>query len=431
MKNILFLLLVCGVGFCVSLYVLKIAEAQELGPTIVAPSKTLSQPATRTMHFGTAIGSRGGQVAVPVEFDAFGDETAATFSVSFDPTALSSPVVTVGPGAPAGSSITTNMNDVNQGMIGMLIDSANTFAPSPPTSDFAIITFNVAPQAPLGASVLSFGDMPTQRSTSDLFGNTVPTAYVDGVVNIQRIYGDVSSRPNGDGQLLSADVIVERQFVVGTQTPDANEFIRADVAPLASHGDGVLTAGDTIQVRRYVAGLDPMDFVPGTFRALRPVFEPWKNVVDDLNSIWTQRVVSVVQSDTSPAGKVVLYVDMDSQGDEAAVAFTLGFDPKKLANPLVSLAPDASFETVLTTNTAKSDEGQLAILVDTTDALANGRLVTITFDVVGNTAGETTTVAFTDAITKDSTADAEGNLLPTRFISGAVTIPRHHRGFSR
>jgi hypothetical protein len=267
------------------------------------------------------------------------------------------------------------------------------------------------------------------RSTSDLFGNTIPTAYVDGAVNIQRVYGHVSPRPTGDGQLLSSDVIVERQFVVGIQTPDANEFIRADVAPLASHGDGVLTAGDTIQVRRYVAGLDPMDFVPGTFKVLRQGYEPWNNFVYNLNSYGTKREVSIVQSETSPAGKLVLYVEMDSQGDEAASAFTLGFDPKKLANPLVSLDPDVSPETVLTTNTMRSDEGQLAILVDTNDVLANGRLVTITFDVVGNAAGETTTVAFTDAITKDSTADAEGNILPTRFVDGVVTIPKRYRTF--
>jgi hypothetical protein len=233
----------------------------------------------------------------------------------------------------------------------------------------------------------------------------------------------VAPRPNGDGLLLSPDVIIERQFVVGLQTPNGNEFVRADCAPRGTHGDGVLTSGDTIQVRRYVAGLDPMDQVPGTIEALRPLYDQWDKPSMYLKSLWTPRVVRVVQAEQSPAGKVVLYIGMNRQGDEAAAAFTLGFDPVRLSNPQVSLAPSSSSGTMLTANTSKSDEGQLAVLVDADEALADGQIVSITFDVMGGTAGETTPVTFTDAITQGSTADAEGNLLPTRFVDGVVTLP--------
>jgi hypothetical protein len=142
-----------------------------------------------------------------------------------------------------------------------------------------------------------------------------------------------------------------------------------------------------------------------------------------LKSLWTPRVVNVVQAEQAPAGKVVLYVRMDRQGDEAATAFTLGFDPARLSNPQVTLGSGASSGTALTANTIKSGEGQLAVLVDSEEALASGQIVSITFDVAANVGGETTPVTFTDAITQGSTSDAEGNLIPTRFVDGVVTLP--------
>jgi hypothetical protein len=142
-----------------------------------------------------------------------------------------------------------------------------------------------------------------------------------------------------------------------------------------------------------------------------------------LKSLWTPRVVRVVQAEQAPAGKVVLYIQMDRQGDEAGAAFTLGFDPARLSNPQVSLGSGASAGTALTANAEKSDVGQLAVLVDADEALAGGQIVSVTFDVAANAAGETTPVTFTDAITQGSTADVEGNLLPTRFVNGVVTLP--------
>jgi hypothetical protein len=163
--------------------------------------------------------------------------------------------------------------------------------------------------------------------------------------------------------------------------------------------------------------------VPGTIEALRPLYDQWDKAGMYLKSLWTPRVVRVVQAEQSPAGKVVLYIEMNRQGDEAAAAFTIGFDPARLSNPQVSLAPSSSAGTILTANTSKSDEGQLAVLVDADEALAGGQIVSITFDVAANAAGETTPVTFTDAITQSSTADADGNLLPTRFVDGVVTLP--------
>jgi hypothetical protein len=113
---------------------------------------------------------------------------------------------------------------------------------------------------------------------------------------------------------------------------------------------------------------------------------------------------------------------MDRLGNETAVAFTLGFDFTKLANPEVSLGSDSADGMVLTTNATRSEQGQLAVLVDSDKPFVTGQIVTITFDVRKGSAGSDTDVMFTNEITLASTSDPEGNLLPTRFIGGTVNL---------
>jgi hypothetical protein len=224
--------------------------------------------------------------------------------------------------------------------------------------------------------------------------------------------------------MLSSDVSMERQFVVGSLTPSASEFIRADVAPKGTHGDGVLTAGDTIQVRRYVAGLDPVEQTAGTVETLSTAARETQKTELALNSILTTRTISLVQADTAPPGKIIVYVQASLQGDEAAAGFTLGFDPAMLRNPVVTAGPDSFAGTVVTVNKQKSGLGQLAVLVDNADRLPSGRVVSITFDVVsGKGIRNSTPLIFTAGITEPVTANMAGDLLATRFIDAMVTIP--------
>jgi hypothetical protein len=171
-----------------------------------------------------------------------------------------------------------------------------------------------------------------------------------------------------------------------------------------------------------VGGIDAPETVTGTVEMLGPLYTEWNRVSMYFKSMWTPRTVRVAQADSSPAGKLILYVDIDQLGNETAAGFTLGFDPALLQNPVVSLGNDANTTTVLTTNTSKSGDGQLAILVDSSEPLSSTRLVAITFDVAESGAAGAASVKFTDAITKGSISDVEGNLLPTRFVDTAVTI---------
>ncbi|MFZ1702337.1 MAG: sulfatase-like hydrolase/transferase [Pyrinomonadaceae bacterium] len=70
---------------------------------------------------------------------------------------------------------------------------------------------------------------------------------------------DVSSRFEGDGIVISGDVVQMRRFAAGLDSPsiDPNEYQRADSAPRDTLGDGMINSGDVVQTRRYAAGLDP------------------------------------------------------------------------------------------------------------------------------------------------------------------------------
>jgi hypothetical protein len=230
------------------------------------------------------------------------------------------------------------------------------------------------------------------------------------------LYGDVAPRPDGDGSLLSADVIVERKFIVGTLVPDANEFIRADCAPKATHGDGILSAGDTIQVRRYVAGVDTQ----GTIETSAATTDG-----DRVDSRSVARTIRVISQTALSGSKVSIPVELTSNGNELAAAITLDFDPTTLSNPVIELAKGIPSDAVLTTNTTAAEKGKIVILVDSSAALSiAGRaqqIIIITFDVRAGAEGKTE-VSFGTSAAVNSVADTNGNLLPTTFVNGSVTI---------
>lgn len=120
-------------------------------------------------------------MTVPFELVSQGDEASFSFTVVFDPSRLTNPVVTLGTGVPAGSNLSTNLNEAAAGRIGILVDATNTYAAG--TRQILRIRFDVQPNQTFTTPV-TLGSVPTPQSVSNAVGALLPTNYVAGTVQI-------------------------------------------------------------------------------------------------------------------------------------------------------------------------------------------------------------------------------------------------------
>ncbi len=230
---------------------------------------------------------------------------------------------------------------------------------------------------------------------------------------------DVTPRPDGDGSVISGDVIQMRRFVAGLDVVSAapNEFQRADAAPRISFGDGTITSGDVVQARRYVTGLDPPTDAGGPIQPA-PVPPPVSDVLNDVYAYFFGREITIGRLGSTDGLTVSVPVEMEFSGDEAALSFTLEYDAARLSNPRLELGEAFGDDAVLTVNT--DENGRIAVLVDSATALVTtkgaARIVVVTFDAVKDADGFGT-VSFSDAIAAKSVSDAFGNSLPVRWMN--------------
>src|SRR5262249_25266460 len=125
----------------------------------------------------------GQSVNVSVELVSQGNENAAGFSLNYDSSILSAPVVSLGTGA-TGAVLTTNGGQAGSGRLGIALAYPAGQAFTAGTRQLVGISFTVAANAPAGPTSIAFGDMPVLREVSDVTAGTLPTIYTPGVVNI-------------------------------------------------------------------------------------------------------------------------------------------------------------------------------------------------------------------------------------------------------
>jgi len=176
-----------------------------------APTPT---PGTRTIRAVNVATQPGQQVTVSFELLALGDESSASFSVLTNPAILSNPVVTLGTGVPAGTNLGTNLNDAANGRVGILVDSTNTYAAG--TRQMITIRYNVAANAPIGLTPVTFGSVPTSQSVSNALGALLPTTYQAGNVQI----GSTAAGVIVSGRVLTPDGRGVRNATVTIISPD-------------------------------------------------------------------------------------------------------------------------------------------------------------------------------------------------------------------
>ena len=228
------------------------------------PSPTPNGRIIRAVSVGTQPGQ---QVTVSIQLDSQGNEAATSFTVNFDPTRLSNPLATVGIGVPSGSSLNTNPNEAANGRLGVLVDSTSTYAMG--TRQIMTIRFDVAANAPVGSTPITFGNTPTIESVASVSGALLPATYQMGNVSI----GSTPAGVQVSGRVLTPDGRGLRNATVsitdsngGTRTTVTSSFGFYSFEDVQVGGTYIITVSSrryrfTPRVLQVLGPLGDVDFV--------------------------------------------------------------------------------------------------------------------------------------------------------------------------
>src|SRR5690606_30309327 len=98
-----------------------------------------------------------------------------------DPTVLQNPVVAKGVDA---QTATLLPNTLTAGKIGVILAYPVGTAIPAGNREIITVTFNVAPDAPAGATPVTFSDTPVIREISDVEANVLESTFTGGTVTI-------------------------------------------------------------------------------------------------------------------------------------------------------------------------------------------------------------------------------------------------------
>ncbi len=386
------------------------------------------QPDTRLARIGQAGGAPGGQISVPIELVAQGDENALGFSITFDPAVLDNPQAALGSEA-AGATLKTNTSQVGAGSLGVALSLPSGAKFSAGARQVAVVTFSIAGDASAGLTQVGFGDQPIAREISDTNAGALQAKYQPGAVTITSspsIEGDVAPRPNGNGSVTVTDWVQIGRFISGEDTPSSVEFQRADAAPRDSRGNGALTITDWVQAGRYAAGLDPLTSAggPSSQGSSGLAAGSWPAQTTPSSAARAVRIRSGAFERGQQSSAII---ELDAEGNENALGFSLNFDPSQLQFVSATAGKDAAGAT-LNTNSSQATNGRLglALALPAGQTIQPGQrqILTINFAVASEGEATTAAIGFGDLPVARELSDAGANSLPANFSGGAITLTR-------
>ncbi|MEP6945568.1 MAG: Calx-beta domain-containing protein [Acidobacteriota bacterium] len=381
-------------------------------------------PASRNVHVISTSVSSGQDANTGVSLTSLGNENSVAFSLSYDPTLVYNPHVSLGSDSAAATLV---VNSATPGRLGVIValPPGQSFPAGP--RDLVKIAFNTVSTSNF-STPLGFSNSPVTRMTTDANAGGLPTSYSDGLIGFSQGYeADVASRPAGDGFVAVDDFTQVGRFVAGLDVPDSpvstNEFQRADSSPRGTKGDGVLAVDDFTQAGRYAAGLDQGQKAGGPTGPLG--FAEAKELTSQflINSPDAGRDIHIVNTSAAAGSQVLVSVEIDAAGDENGIGFSVDYDSTKLSNPLVAAGIGAQ-GTFLIPNTATAGKVGVIIAFSPGSTISAGtkQLVTIRFDIAGSAAAGSTPLIMSDGPVIRRVSNANAIPLAATFTDGAITV---------
>jgi uncharacterized protein (TIGR03437 family) len=385
-------------------------------------------PTPRAVRVVGVNATPGVSVSVPIELAAQGDENALGFTLTFDRNVLSNPQAALGADA-IGAVLNQNPSQAGQGRFGVTLSlpARQRFAMG--ARRVLVLTFTVAAGA-MTITEIGFADQPVVREVVDVGAKFLSTAFKAGAVVIPGYEADVMPRFTGDnsGSVAIADWTQAGRFAAKLDTPENDgEFQRADCAPRESKGDGRLTVADWVQAGRYAAVLEPVMTAGGlsipAAQAPATIARVGESDAYTPLSATGARAVRAVKISSGPGQNSVFNIELDAQGNENALGFSLNFDPSQWRFVSAIAGSDALGATSLI-NDRQAAIGRLGLTL----ALPTGqvwtagvrKLVVLTLSPAPGNTANSAVISFGDEPVMRETVNAGAATLPTIWATSAV-----------
>lgn len=227
------------------------------------------------------------------------------------------------------------------------------------------------------------------------------------------VEADVQPRPGGNGSVTIQDWSQVGRFAAGLDEANlGNEFQRADGAPRSTGGNGQLTVSDWVQAGRYAAGLDPVASTGGPINPSPPPIAP---------PVPTENLTEHLETDFSTTRAIrnrpVSYlIEIEAQGVENALGFSLSFDPSALRDPQIRLSRNLA-GAAIQVNDRYAAQGRFGVVLilppGHTLPPGNRQLAIVTFTQTKTAASP---IEFGDYPVPREAANAEAEALPVSAL---------------
>jgi uncharacterized repeat protein (TIGR02543 family) len=238
---------------------------------------------------------------------------------------------------------------------------------------------------------------------------------------------DLGPDPHGDNQVNHADLERLARVIAGLEElTDHWQFARADCAPRDTFGDGLLSLTDWVQAGRYADALDPLTPAGGPTTAVTPTGRGVSSASGDATDPpVTPSRIRVVGGPLVRGQETQLTLELVSQSEENAVAFTLEFDPDAIEYRDLATAGELEACT-LVLNTSQLADGRVGVMFGLLpgDAFPAGTnaLLHLTFVARAETAAMSTELHFGDEPVYRDVATVRADTLPFEFESASLPL---------
>ncbi len=393
-----------------------------------AGGSSIRTPQVRMLRAPSIAAAPGSLLSIPVELFAQGDEQDIRFSLKFDSSALAFVRAELGEHA-QGAFLNVDESYAASGSIGVTIDLIEDRHFQVGTNHVVNLLFRLDGSRMGHRSTLEFTDFPVARSITTKDAESLETAFTNGTVAIAgTLEADVAPRTNGDGNLSLGDWIQAGRFAAKIDNAGTgSEFQSADSAPRSTLGDGQIRLADWVQAGRYTQTLDPSTPAGGP-TAPPGVAESGAAPPAGTNEQTQGLVVRVANTTFMRGQDNSVDIQLDAQGTENAVAFTLNYEPTHMTfvGATLGTGVPANSDAVLNLNNSQLNAGRIGIALALRGGVNFGtgtkQLVVVRFTVptLGNQ--NSSTVSFTDDVLAREVVDTNANVLGATFTNGTINF---------